>query len=436
MAMTAGQRVAQVTERARGLFYGWWIVAGGVGIQIIIAAALNQSYGAYVVVLQQQFGWNKTAFSAAYAIQQMESGLLGPLQGWLLDRFGPRRVMRVGIVLLGSGFIFFSTIDSLLGFYVAFLILAVGSGLAGFMSITTTIVNWFERRRATALGIMQTGGAIGGLSVPLVAFSLTEFGWRATAFASGLLIVAVGLPLTGLFRHRPEEHGYLPDGAAPGEIQARAVTSVSDPHRTHVDFTAREALRTPTFWFLSMGHACAMFVVAGVQVHLIAALTEDHGFSLGQAAGVVSLMTATMLVGQLSGGFIGDRFSKRWIATIATSGHVIAMLTLALGFGALLIIGAAMLQGLSHGVRGVQMMPMRADYFGRSAFATIAGFSSLVMIWGLMAGPLAAGLLADRFGDYHWSFLMLAAIGAAGVVFFAFSRKPAAPQRIGGVHSA
>src|SRR3972149_1247583 len=139
MAMTAGQRVAHFSERARGLFYGWWIVAGGVGIQVLIAAALNQSYGAYVVILKEQFGWGKRGFSGAYAIQQMESGLLGPIQGWLLDRFGPRRVMRAGIVLLGAGFILFSQINSLLGFYFAFLILAIGSGLAGFLSITTTI---------------------------------------------------------------------------------------------------------------------------------------------------------------------------------------------------------------------------------------------------------------------------------------------------------
>lgn len=427
--MTAGQRVAHISQRARGVFYGWWLVAGGVGLQVLIAAALNQSYGAYVVVLQQQFGWSKTAFSGAYAIQQMESGLLGPIQGWLLDRFGPRRVMRAGILLLGVGFVTFSQISSLAGFYVAFLILAIGSGLAGFMSITTTIVHWFERRRATALGIMQTGGAIGGLTVPVVAWSLTHFGWRSTAFASGVVIIAVGIPLTGLFRRRPEEYGFLPDGAAPGEIVAGAERFSADPHRTHVDFTAREALRAPTFWFLSMGHACAMFVVAGVQVHLISALKDDYGFSLAQGAGVVSLMTGSLLVGQLSGGMLGDRFSKRWIATCATCGHVVAMLALALRFGPALVIAAAMLQGLSHGVRGVQMMPMRADYFGRTAFATIAGFSSLVMIWGLMAGPLAAGLLADHFGSYRWSFVLLATVGAVGVAFFALSRKPAPPRR-------
>jgi sugar phosphate permease len=404
------------------VFFGWWIVAGGVGIQTLIAGVLNQAYGAYVVILQDTFGWSKTSFSIAYAIQQAESGLLGPMQGWLLDRFGPRNIMRVGLVLLGLGFILFSQIDTLTGFYLAFLVMAIGSSLGGFMSIVTTIVHWFERRRGTALAIMQTGAGIGGLLVPLVAWSLETNGWRATAFGSGVLVIVLGLPLTTLMRHRPEQYGLVPDG-----IEARkALPSALSPQPSALapDFTARQALRTPAFWTLSLGHSLGVMVVAAVSVHLVPYLTEERGYSLAGAAGVVSAMTTTMMAGQLSGGLLGDRFSKRLIATLATCGHVLAMLVLAYASVAALVIGGAMLQGLSHGLRGVQMMPLRADYFGRRAFATIAGFSSLVMTGFIMAGPIMVGRIADQRGHYQLGFQVLAVVAAIGALMFAVSARP------------
>jgi MFS family permease len=224
-------------------------------------------------------------------------------------------------------------------------------------------------------------------------------------------------------RNSPEEFGLRPDGADAGTIEAVG----ADGLVPMMGFTPRQALRTPTFWYLSIGHSLSMFVVASVSVHLIPHLTEDLDFTLAQAAGVVSIMTAALMVGQLSGGFLGDRYSKRLIAVCATCGHVAAMATLALAtVGPAVIVGAA-LQGLAHGVRGVQMMPIRADYFGRRSFATIMGFSSLVMVWGVMAGPIFVGLIADRHGDYFPGFWMLASVAAIAVVLLGLSSRPRMP---------
>ena len=120
-------------------------------------ALLNQSYGAYVVLIASELGWNKTALSAAFSLARFESGMLGPLDGWLIDRFGPRAVMRVGLVIYGLGFMLFSQVDSLTTFYVAFAIMALGSSLGGFMPLTVALVNWFQRRRATALAATRLG---------------------------------------------------------------------------------------------------------------------------------------------------------------------------------------------------------------------------------------------------------------------------------------
>lgn len=418
---------------AREVFFGWWIVLGGIGIQILTSGLMNQAYGAYVVTLQAQFGWSKTAFSIAYALQQVESGLLGPVQGWMLDRFGPRLVMRIGIMLLGGGFMLFSQINSLPMFYVAFLIMAIGMSMAGFVSLTTTLINWFERKRGTALGIMQTGGAVGGLLVPVVAWSLTTYGWRATAFGSGVAVITLGLPLVQLMRHRPEDYGLLPDGVKPAHLGewpppgGESIISTSAIDR--IDFTVREAVRTGAFWFLSIGHGLALFIVGAVSVHLIPHLTEDIGLPLAGAATIVSVMVGAMMVGQLGGGILGDRYSKRWISAAAMFGHALAMIILAYAHSVTPVVIAAIIQGLAHGTRGVQMMPMRADYFGRRSFGTIMGFSSMVMIWGTVSGPVLAGQIADRVGDYRPAFQIMAGVALVGSVFFMLAKKPAPSQR-------
>lgn len=126
-------------------FYGWWIVAVAVVLQAFPSGLLQQAYGAYVVLLEREFGWSRTTLSGAFSVVRMEEGLLGPAQGWMLDRFGPRAVMRAGTVIFAGGFFVFGQIDSVVGFYAAFMIMAVGASMAGFLSITTAIVNWFDQ---------------------------------------------------------------------------------------------------------------------------------------------------------------------------------------------------------------------------------------------------------------------------------------------------
>ncbi len=417
----------------RRVFYGWWIVVASAGVQMLQAGLLQQAYGAYVSVLLDQFGWSKTALSFGYSLQPVQSGLLGPIQGWMIDHWGPRRVMRMGMLMFGGGFILFSRIDTLIEFYGVFILMAVGSSLAGFMSITTTLVQWFERRRATAMSLSQTGMSVGGMLVPVVAWSLATYGWRQTAFVSGIIILAVGLPLTQVMRTNPEQYGLQPDGVAPDDLSTRS-TVVAEPsgdRATRVDFTAREALRTRAFWLISFGHASALLVVSAVMVHLILHLEQSRGFSLGSAATVVAVLTLVTALGQITGGFLGDRFQKRKIAALAMFGHSAGLLALAWGDAFFWIIVFVLAHGTAWGMRGPLMQAMRADYFGRRHFGTIMGFSSLVINVGMVSGPLIAGAMADRFGNYEYGFTVLATFAALGSVFFIFATPPPPPTRHG-----
>lgn len=425
-----------VRRRAGGVFFGWWIVAGAVAMQMLQMGLLSQAYGVYIASLQLEFGWSKTEFSLASAAQRAESGILGPIQGWLVDRFGPRAVMRVGTVIFGGGFMLFSRIESLPSFFVTFLLMAVGSSIAGFMPLVTTVAQWFDRRRATAIGIMQTGMGVGGLLVPLIAWSIAANGWRATAFGSGVLIIVAGLPLCQLFRRRPEDYGEVPDGA---RYRAAAESAVEEPDKRReeraerVEFTSREAMRTSAFWYISIAHAASLLVVSALQVHLILHLTDGLGYPLQRAASLFALMTAVTMLGQLSGGFLGDRFSMRILLTTCMIGHAVAILTIAWARSLPLIVLAIILHGISWGVRGPLQHALRADYFGRGSFGAVLGFSSMILMWGTMAGPLIPGVLADRYGSYQLGFTVLAVLAGAGSILFLLARRPAPPARLRGV---
>ncbi|MGH8733656.1 MAG: MFS transporter, partial [Burkholderiales bacterium] len=169
------------------IFYGWWMVGAATGLQFLQAGLVSQAFGAYLAVLTEEQGWSKTALSGAAALQQMEVALLGPVLGWLIDRFGPKAFVRAGVVVFGLGLCLLSQVQSLPAFYGAFIVIALGSSLCGFFPLNVALIHWFERKRARALSAMSIGLAFGGIMVPLVASSLTTFGWRPTALASGII---------------------------------------------------------------------------------------------------------------------------------------------------------------------------------------------------------------------------------------------------------
>ncbi len=415
------------------VFYGWWMVAAGAGAQAVIGVLFNQAFSTYAAVLRHDFGWSRSELSAAFAMARVESGMLGPVEGWLLDRFGPRKVMILGLTLLGSGLIAFSFINSLLFFYLSYFLMAIGATLGGFLAITVSLVSWFSRHRAKALSITQVGFATGGLLIPITVAAIEQFGWRPTAFVSGFIIWGLGIPLATRMRHRPDLYGETPDGLP---VPAAGAADGAGHHSRHAvaadgseDFTARQALRTSGFWFISLGHASALLVVSAVMVHVVLHLTEGLDYSLGTASRVIALMTATQIVGQISGGILGDRFDKRIIAMTCMVVHCVALLLLAFAVNIAMVIAFAMLHGWAWGTRGPLMQAMRADYFGTSNFGKIMGLSSMIVTIGNTTGPLLAGIVADRTGNYEVGFTILAIGALLGSLFFLAAKKPAPPQR-------
>lgn len=397
---------------SRPIFYGWWIVAAGFIIQMFTSGLGNQSGGLYMVVLQEEFGWSKALISGVFALGTVQAAILAPLQGRFIDKFGPRAVVRVGVILMGLGLIAVGTINSIGTFAVYGLLLGLGFTLAFDVAPQTAVVNWFRRKRGIAMGIMMAGFAAGGALVPGVALAMTEIGWRRTVLFGGIVVAGVGLAAAQLLRSSPEEHGLLPDGEPVGESGAAP------------GFTVSQTLRTPSFWFLALYQAMLSFGITAVAMHLVPYAVENLNVSLTTAGGLMTVLTVCMVIGHMLGGFVGDRVNKRLFMLLLTVTQAGVLTLIIFGRSPLIVIFFTVLQGLFVGARAPLSFSLRADYFGRKAYGTIWGVSLAIVNIGNMAGMLVTGFLADHFGGYREAFVVILALTCLSAVLLGAARRP------------
>ena len=406
----------------RRFFYGWVILGAGT-----IAHGLNAAFGmlglgVFFLPVQETFGVSKTALSGAFSLARLESALLGPVQGFLVDRFGARRIMFVGVGMLGAGFMLLGAAPNIVWFYVIFVgLIAVGLNIGLSSPVFATVVNWFVRRRTKALALVLSGTALGSVIVPGIGWSISEFGWERTAFMSGLFILAVGFPIAAVMRFRPEPYGYHPDGLPPEE-PGPATAGV----RTSLEgFTVRAALRSTSFWLINGCFALRMASTSAVPVHLVVFLVEDLEFSTERGAVYLGLIGLLGLGGRFAFGMLGDIAPKRFVLSAALLVQAASLAVLAAADGNALVVVALVLFATGHAGGGPTYLAIQGEYFGTRNYATISGFGSTVILVGGVSGPLIAGALADGFDDgyrYAWAGLAVAAL-VAGVIL-AFVRAP------------
>src|SRR5690625_1912887 len=406
--------MTKFTSLPSRVFHGWWIVLGSMVMQGIQALLFFQSFGLYAPFWMAEFGWSRITTSLIHSLHRTESGLLGPLHGWLIQRFSPQRVVILGMVLLGVGFVALGFVQNFVQFITVFLAMAIGASLSGFMSLMTLIVNWFEKYRSRAMAMVSLGMSIGGLLVPALAWLIVNYGWRPVSIGSDVLYLLLAWPLSRIMVSEPEAVGLRPDGEPAPEVSARAASKPREERRPK----ARSALRSKEFWLLSIGHSNALAIVGAVTVHFVIYVQETLELPVTTAAAMLTLITVCQMGGQVAGGFLGDRVDKRWLAASGMGMHAAAMVILVWAGSAAAVVVAAVLHGFAWGLRGPLMSAMRADYFGRRAFAMVMGYSSLVLMVGSVLGPLIVGVIADTTGQYSLAFAALAVIGSIGVVAF------------------
>ena len=196
-----------------GIFYGWWIVGASFFIALLAGGVVLYGFTAIFEPISSEQSWSYTQVSIAASIRSVEAGLLAPLSGWLVDRLGPRRMIFAGGLFIAAGLFVISFTTSLAMFYGGFVLIAIGSDCTGSTVLITAVTHWFKRRLGLAGGLTVAGFGFGGLLVPFLTMLIDSFGWRTAIFVLAIVVLVVMVPLSLLFRNKPEQYGLAPDGA-------------------------------------------------------------------------------------------------------------------------------------------------------------------------------------------------------------------------------
>ncbi len=411
-----------IYRRFSGSFYGWKLVGLSLFMLTLSSLVSFQGVGTFVVALERQFGWSRTVLSGAFALTRVQGAALGPIEGLLIDKFGPRLMVMAGFIVMGIGFVLFSFVEHAWQFYIAFIVISLGAGLGGWLAMIAAVTNWFIKHRALALSIGMSGTHIAGLLVPLLALGIEGYGFEKVALGIGVVLLVIAIPAGRLVKNYPEEYGLVPDGeTAPQESEDPSKPSgPSDPEPA---FTVKEALQTRAFWFIAFAHIASAVPIVTLSIHLVPKLT-DIGLSLSMAGVVVATYTVVALPFQFLSGYLGDKLPKPPLIFLFLTLQAVALLVIAQTntiAGAFLF---AVLFGIAFGGRMPLLFSIRGEYFGRKSFATIMGMSQLPSNLLMIGAPLFAGIMFDATGSYFIPFTFFAGFTFVGAFLILFAKKP------------
>jgi sugar phosphate permease len=422
------RRTTQVTDDAtpqKGkVFYGWWIAVSAAVLRFFSGGYFYYGFSVFFNPIRETFGWSAADTSVAFTLRGVETGLFSPVVGAMADRFAPRKLMVIGWTIIGLGFIVMSRINSIWTFYGSFVLVAFGSSLGVGLVMNTTIANWFTKKRSRALAIGFIGPGASGLLAPVLAFSLGEVGWRQTLLFMGISSMAIGIPLTLLFRDRPQHYGYLPDGEVAMPSQAQDTAARATP-----GFSAKAALKTRAFWMISTAQLFQQMGTSAVSVHIVPYL-ESAGVPTAVAALSVTGMTVCSLIGRLGFGVFGDYRSKRHLIALSIALQIIGLGCFAFVTRDAMWLLVAFLLTYGPGFGGpIPLWPgLQADFFGTRSFGTIMGLLTLTSVIGGLASPIVAGWIFDVTGSYRvaWELSLLVTLPAIPLMLL---NRPPSPAK-------
>src|SRR6185295_3475319 len=361
----------------------------------------------YYDFMIRELGWSRTMVTSGNAISKL---IVGPLfgfgAGWIVDRFGPRRLMMAGILMAGGALVGLGTISAAWAFYFFYFFNALGYVCGGPLPCQVLLSRWFDRTRGRAMGIAYLGIGIGGAIVPLLAKWMTDhLGWRGSLQALGLLIVLIALPLAYFVREAPEatsERG----AASRGE---------RGPERTAL----QPILTSFSFYLLALGSMCSIAAVGGTNQHLKLYLSLDRGYSQGDAARIISLVLAVSIAGRLFMGWLADRVPRKFVMLIIylLVASAIPLLLLRPSPSSMYVFAAVF--GLGLGGEYLIIPLMAAELFGVRVLGRVMGIVLTADGVAEATAPMLVANLHDRTGSYDIGFVTLVCAALAGAVAIA-----------------
>jgi len=417
--------IKAVGGKSAGVFYGWWIVTAGVVLCIFGYAGWFYSFGALFNPIATEFGWSRATTSLGRSAASLEGGVEGLITGPLVDRFGPRFMVRVAFTIAALGFLLMSQINSFWMFIVSYsILLSLGMNAGLYLPMQTALAKWFNEKRGLALGILTTGGALGGALVPVVAWLITDYGWRRAVVVLAIAAFVVGWAMSFLIKpHGPEHYGLRMDGKK-SELASDAISPAIVHASVEAEgLTLKEAMKTQAFWLLVVIFTLTHTALNAIVVHEIPFI-EDMGVSKVLAAMALGTMTLMSSPGRLFGGWLADRWNLKYLYVIASMVQAGGLFIFSRVTSMSLVWCFVIVYGLGYGMRIPLEPAMRAKFFGRKAFGAIMGYLNAFAILGSFAGPYFAGWLFDTTGDYVIAFLTFAVMMVAAGIVVLFVKSP------------
>jgi MFS family permease len=376
------------------IFYGWWIVVACFLIAFYIGGACFYGFTAFFEPIVAEFGWSYTQVSIAFSLRGLEMGILAPIVGFLVDRFGSRKLASAGTFIVGGALILLGVTSSLFMFYAAFVLLALGASGCASTVLMTAVAQWFRKNVGKAMGIVACGFGAGGLLVPVIVRLIDLHTWRTTLIILGLGMWALGVPLSFVIRNRPEQYGSFPDGTDPAE---RSFSHGGDPKG---EPNVKEVLKGKNFWAIGVTEAIRMMIGMAVVTHVMPYLSSI-GISRSTSAFVATSIPLFSIIGRLGFGWLGDIFDKRYVLAVAyfllgTGMLVFSSIHLNWLIFPFLILFSPAFGGILS-LRGAIVR----EYFGRASFGRIIGLILGLAAIGGVIGPSAAGWTFDNLGGYR-----------------------------------
>jgi sugar phosphate permease len=376
----------------------------------------------YYDFMVRELGWSRTMVTSGNAISKLIVGpLFGFAAGWIVDRFGPRRLMMTGILMAGGALVGLGAVSAASAFYFFYFFNALGYVCGGPLPSQVLLSRWFDRTRGKAMGIAYLGIGIGGAIVPLLAKVMTDqLGWRGSLQALGVLIVLIAFPLAYFVREAPE---------ATDERGAGLSVPRGDggPGRTAL----QPILTSPAFYLLALGSMCSIAAVGGTNQHLKLYLSLDRGYSQGDAARIISLILAVSIAGRLFMGWLSDRVPRKYVmlTIYLLVASAIPLLLLQPSPSSMYVF--AVVFGLGLGGEYLIIPLMAAELFGVRVLGRVMGIVLTADGVAEATAPMLVGYLRDRTGSYDTGFITLVAaalVGAAAIAFLP-RRGIASPQQ-------
>ena len=415
-----------------GIYFGWYLLAGAAVINGLGGSVLWQGFTVFFIPVSESLNLTAWQTSLAFSLARAENGVLGPITGWALDKYGFRILMFAGTMVTGIGYIMLAGTNSYLAFMLVYLcVVSVGSSTS-FMQATTAAINtWFVRMRGLAMSVNSAAFRLGGAAmIPLLSYVVLTWGWQIAAVAVGIGMLILILPLTLLFRRSPESMGLSPDGRpliASRRTRPDGSGSVESADDAG-DWTTKQALRSPQFWVLVAATTLRISVHGTIFVHFIPILVSlgEEQQTAANLLGLLSLVAVPLI---LVTGYLSDRVGRPIMLTGLYSMAAMSLLGLTFVEGTLPVFLALLLFAGSEAGSSLNWAIV-GDLFGRKRYASIRGMMAPVYNGVLIIAPVAAGWAYDQTGSYQSVLYAGAALMMlAAVVFLALQRvvmRPAA----------